>query len=125
MSDFVGISFKVIKGMPVTQIAQWEDNVVYGIARKVLDLTNTGRHFPYLSGDLNRASMSEGVVKEAPGTYHLGARRTDYAEQVWEMGSGTHWTNDRTLPQWYISVYEKYNDIVLNSAINYAKKETL
>lgn len=124
MSDTFTISFKVIKGMPITQIAKWQDNVIYGIARKTLDITNTNSHFPYRTGDLQRASMSEGVVKEEPGTYHLGARNTKYAQYVWEM-NGVNWTNKKTLPQWYRTVYSKYNDVIMNSAIQYAKKETL
>lgn len=123
-NDTFKISFKVIKGMPITQIAKWEDNVVFGIARKVLDLTNTQHHFPYLTGKLNRASMSEGVGKIQPGEYYLGARGVEYAPKVWDY-KNVNWTNKKTLPQWYKSVYEKYNDIVLQDAINYAKKETL
>ena len=117
------ISFKVVKPMPVKEISNWEDKVVFGIARGVLDRTNSLHHFPYLTGELNRASMSEGVVQEMKGTYHLGARGVEYAPKVWKYGSNTHWTNPSTLPQWYNSVYAKYRDAINYDALRNAESE--
>ena len=80
-------------------------------------------HFPYLTGDLNRASMSEGVVQEVKGTYHLGAKGIEYAPKVWNYGSTTKWTNPNTLPQWYNSVYQKYQDTINDIALKNSEGE--
>lgn len=117
------ISFKVVKPLPVKEISNWEDKVVFGVARETLDFTNSLRHFPYLSGELNRASMSEGVVHETKGTYHLGARGVEYAPKVWNYGQGTNWTNKNTLPQWYKSVYQKYRNEINQNALKGAEGE--
>lgn len=123
MSDTFSISFKVVKPMPVDKISNWEDKVVFGIARGTLDYTNSKNNFPYRTGALNRASMSEGVVKEKKGTYHLGARGTKYAPAVWRMGANTNWTNKQTLPQWYNSVFKRYHTNIVNNALDNAKGE--
>ena len=122
-NDTFHISFKVVKPLPVTEISNWEDKVVYGIARATLDFTNSAHHFPYLTGELNRASMSEGVVQETKGTYHLGARGVSYAPAVWKYGQGTNWTNKQTLPQWYKSVYNKYRNTINEVALKGAEGE--
>lgn len=123
MNDTFHISFKVVKPMPVKEISNWEDKVVYGIARTTLDFTNSMRHFPYLTGELQRASMSEGVVMETKGTYHLGARGVEYAPKVWNYGKNTNWTNKSTLPQWYKSTYNKYKDTINSIALKNAEGE--
>ena len=123
MSDTFSISFKVVKPLPTKEISNWEDKVVYGIARATLDYTNSKHNFPYRTGALNRASMSEGVVKEKVGTYHLGARGTDYAQYVWRYGANTNWTNKQTLPQWYNSVFNRYHTNIVNNALDNAKGE--
>ena len=122
-NDTFQISFKIVKPMPVDKISKWEDKVVFGIARATLDFTNTMQHFPYLTGKLNRASMSEGVVSEKKGTYHLGARGVEYAPKVWKYGSNTNWTNPNTLPQWYKTVYEKYRNDINKVALQNAEGE--
>lgn len=121
-NDTFQISFKVVKPMPVKQISAWEDKVVFGIARAVLDYTNVRHHFPYLTGELNRASMSEGVVQEKKGTYHLGARGVEYAPKVWKY-KDVNWTNKQTIPQWYKGVYEKYRNEINQDALRGAEGE--
>lgn len=121
-NDTFQISFKVVKPLPVKEISNWEDKVVYGIARATLDFTNTRHHFPYLSGELNRASMSEGVVQETKGTYHLGARGVEYAPKVWNYNN-VNWTNKQTIPQWYKGVYNKYRNEINQVALKGAEGE--
>lgn len=123
MSDTFKISLQVVRPMPVKEIAKYEDKVVYGIARGVLDRTNYLRHFPYLTGKLQRASMAEGVVEETKGVYHLGAKGVEYAPKVWKYGNDTNWTNKRTLPQWYNAVYNKYREQINQDALNNAIRE--
>lgn len=114
------VEVKIVKDLPVKELSEYEDKVVFGIARATLDFTNSGRHFPYLTGALNRASMSEGVVKEADKNYHLGARGVDYAPKVWNYGAGTNWTNPSTYPQWYITEFNKDKNLIVQSAIRQA-----
>lgn len=121
-NDTFQISFKVVKPLPVKEISNWEDKVVYGIARATLDFTNTRHHFPYLTGELNRASMSEGVVQEIKGTYHLGARGVEYAPKVWNYNN-VNWTNKQTIPQWYKGVYNKYRNEINQVALKGAEGE--
>lgn len=109
--------------IPIAQIKKWEDRVVYGIARKTLDFTNSGEHFPYLTGELARASMNEGVVTLGNSNYGLGARGVEYAPRVWRYGEGTNWTNKNTIPQWYMGVFEKYRNEILEDAIKVANNE--
>ena len=124
-NDTFQISFKVVKPLPVKEISNWEDKVVFGIARATLDFTNTRHHFPYLSGDLNRASMSAGVINISKGTYGLGYdnENVDYGKTVWKYGQGTNWTNKSTLPQWYKSVYNKYRNEINQVALKGAEGE--
>lgn len=121
MSQTFGVEFKVIKPLPVKEINDYMDKVVFGIARATLDFTNTGRHFPYLTGELNRASMAEGVVKENDKTYHLGARGVDYAPKVWGYSQSTNWTNPNTYAQWYMNEYQRDENVIVQSAIRQAK----
>jgi hypothetical protein len=111
------------KDLPVEQIKQWEDKVVYSIARKTLDFTNSKEHFPYLTGELARASMSEGVVHISKATYGLGAKGVEYAPKVWNYGVGTKWTNKNTIPQWYMGVFEKYKSEIVEDAIKISNEE--
>ena len=110
----------LVKDLPTNEINEYMDKIVYGIARTTLDLTNTGHHFPYLTGELNRASMAEGVVKESYGNYHLGANGVDYAPKVWNYGSNTNWTNASTYPQWFITEFKRDKNIIVESAIKQA-----
>ena len=111
------------KELPREQIKNWQDKVVYTIARKTLDFTNSGSHFPYLTGELNRASMNEGVIEISKGTYGLGAKGVSYAPRVWQYGEGTNWTNKNTIPQWYMGVFDKYKTEIVDDSIRVANNE--
>lgn len=119
----ISCDIEIIKELPKDKINQWEDKVVYMISRKTLDFTDSNRHFPYLTGKLNEASMNEGVVKLGNKTYGLGARGVEYAPKVWQYGENTNWTNKNTLPQWYMGVFDKYKNEILEDAINVSNNE--
>ena len=108
---------EIIKELPKDKIKQWEDKVVYMLSRKTLDFTDSNEHFPYLTGKLAEASTNEGVIQLGNLTYGLGARGVEYAPKVWQYGENTNWTNKKTLPQWYMSVFEKYKNEILQDAI--------
>ena len=114
---------EIIKELPKDKIKQWEDKVVYMLSRKTLDFTDSNQHFPYLTGKLSEASMNEGVIQLGNLTYGLGARGVEYAPKVWNYGENTNWTNKKTLPQWYMSVFEKYKNEILQDAIKSSNNE--
>lgn len=118
----IKIKVDIPKGIPVKQIAQFSDDVVFNVARATLDFTDTEERFPHLTGELQGASMDEGVVKEKHATYHLGAEGVDYAPYVWKMPQKTHWTNDRTYAKWYQKVFKEKKEIILDKAVSFAKK---
>lgn len=121
MGQTFGVEIHIVKPLDVKSINDYMDKCVFGIARATLDFTNTGHHFPYLTGELNRASMSEGVIKEGFGTYHLGARGVDYAPKVWNYSQSTNWTNPSTYAQWYMTEFNKDKNVIVESAIRQVK----
>ena len=121
MGQTFGVEIKVIKPLDTKAIDNYMDKCVFGIARATLDFTNTGHRFPYLTGELNRSAMAEGVVKEMNNTYHLGARGVDYAPKVWNYPQSTNWTNPNTYAQWYMTEFQKDKNVIVESAINQAK----
>ena len=121
MGQTFGVEIHIVKPLDVKAINEYMDKCVFGIARATLDFTNTGHHFPYLTGELNRASMSEGVIKEGFGTYHLGARGVDYAPKVWNYSQSTNWTNPSTYAQWYMTEFNKDKNVIVESALRQVK----
>lgn len=117
----VEIEFKVIKDIDKKQIHEFCDLMIFECARITKDLTNSCGYFPRLTGNLQESSMSQEIRKEAEAVYCLDVPGgAEYAKYVWEMGEETHWTNKNTLPQWYYSVFEKYQNSIQQEAINNA-----
>ena len=121
MSNTYGIEIKIVKPLDTKAIANYMDKCVFGIARATLDFTNTGHHFPYLTGELNKASMSEGVVQEGFASYHLGARGVSYAPKVWNYPQSTNWTNKNTYAQWYMQEFQKDKNVIVESVLKQVK----
>lgn len=119
----IGVKVEIPRKLPVKQLTEFCDDVVFGVARATLDFTNTGSHFPYLTGELNRASMAEGVVKEKYATYHVGAEGVDYAPYVWGMPQMTNWTNPNTYAQWYLKQFKEKKELIMDRAISTAKRK--
>lgn len=120
----ISVKVEMPKKLPVKELAQYCDIVVFNVARATLDFTNTGEHFPYLTGELNRASMAEGVVKESYATYHVGAEGVDYAPAVWKYPQkGTNWTNPNTYAQWYVTQFKEKKELILQRAVSTAKQK--
>lgn len=118
----INVNIEMPKELPVKKLTQYCDDVVFNIARETLDFTNKGEHFPYLTGELNRASMAEGVVKESYATYHVGAEGVDYAPTVWTYPQkSTNWTNSNTYAQWYITQFKNKKEVIIQNAISKAK----
>jgi hypothetical protein len=119
----IGVQVETVKELPVKELAQYCDDVVFNVARATLDFTNTGEHFPYLTGELNRASMAEGVVKESYATYHVGAEGVNYAPAVWGYPQNTNWTNKNTYAQWYVTQFKEKKELIIDKAVSMAKKK--
>lgn len=119
----IGVKVEMPKELPVKELAQYCDDVVFNVARATLDFTNTGEHFPYLTGELNRASMAEGVVKESYATYHVGAEGVDYAPAVWGYPQNTNWTNKNTYAQWYVTQFKEKKELIIDKAVSMAKRK--
>ena len=118
----IDVSIEIKRDLPKDQLKKWQDKVVYSLARATLDFTDDAYHFPYRTGELKRASMAQGVEGNNM-TYYLGARGVNYAPRVWTWGENTNWTNPSTLPQWYVSVFDKYKTELVDLAIKNAESE--
>ena len=119
----VKVQVEIPKELPIRELNTYIDKVVYNTARITLDFTNSKQHFPYLTGELNRASMAEGVVSEGDKTYYLGAQGVDYAPAVWEYPQkGTNWTNPNTYAKWYVTEYKNEKELIMQQAVSNAIK---
>ena len=119
----IKVEIDIPRQLPIRELDNYIDDVVFNTARITLDFTNSKQRFPYLSGDLNRASMAEGVVSDGNKTYHLGASGVDYAPIVWEYPQkGTHWTNPETYAQWYMTEFKNEKELIMQRAVENAKK---
>ena len=119
----INVKVEIPKELPVKELNQYIDDVVFNTARITLDLTNSKGHFPYLSGDLNRAAMAEGVRTLGNKTYGLGADGADYAPEVWKYPqNGTNWTNPETYAQWYMTEFKNDKELIMSRAVESAKK---
>lgn len=118
----INVSVEIPRELPVRELDNYIDLTIYNIARITLDYTNSKQRFPYLTGELNRASMAEGVVSEGNKTYHLGASGVDYAPDVWEYPQGTNWTNPNTYAQWYLTEYQNEKEAITSLAVNNAMR---
>jgi len=119
----ISVKVEIPRELPVRELDNYIDLTVHNIARVTLDFTNSKKRFPYLSGDLNEASMSQGVTKDGKNSYWLGADETvDYANIVWDYPKGTHWTNSDTYEQWYLTEYKNEKELITSIAVQNAKK---
>ena len=121
----IDVSIEIKRDLPKDQLKKWQDKVIYSMAREVLDFTDSKSHFPRRTGDLQITSKAVGVLKLGNASYGLDYDhdKVPYAIRVWNMGDGTHWTNDNTLPQWYASVFDKYKTEIVQLAIKNSESE--
>lgn len=119
----IKVSVEIPRQLPIRELDNYTDRVVYNTARITLDFTNSKQRFPYRTGELQRASMAEGVVGEGNKSYYLGARGVDYAEDVWEYPQSTNWTNPNTYAKWYITEFKNEQEVIMNQAVNKAMKD--
>lgn len=118
----IKVSVEIPRNLPIRELDRYIDYTVYNMARITLDFTNSKQRFPYLTGELNRAAMAEGVVAEGGKSYHLGASGVDYASDVWEYPQSTNWTNPNTYAQWYMTEFKNEKELIVKRAVENAKR---
>ena len=117
----MNIEIEFTKELPIEQIEQFEDRVVYNVALGTREETKGLRAYPYLSGELERTEIAEPIMG-SNGEYSLLAG-VDYAITVWKYGNNTKWTNPSTEPQWYATVLNKHKETIVSEAVAKALKE--
>lgn len=110
----MNVEVKIVKGIPVQQIEQFEDRVVYNTAVLTRKETKTLNAFPQLTGTLMREELSQ-QINGSNKEYGL-ASGTSYAKAVYDYNK-VNWTNKSTLPHWYKSVFEKSGNMILFNSI--------
>lgn len=118
----IKVNVEIPRNLPIRELDRYIDYTVYNMARITLDFTNSRQRFPYLTGELNRASMAEGVVAKGGKSYHLGASGVDYAPDVWEYPQKTNWTNPNTYAQWYMTEFKNEKEFIVKTAVENAKR---
>ena len=118
----IKVSVEIPRNLPIRELDRYIDYTVYNMARITLDYTNSRQRFPYLTGELNRAAMAEGVVAEGGKSYHLGASGVDYAPDVWDYPQSTNWTNPSTYAQWYMTEFKNEKELIVKRAVENAKR---
>ena len=114
----ISVKISVPKGLPTKQLYQFTDRTVYNIAKITLDRTKD--HIPRLTGNMGQDEYSRGV-KGADRTYTLGNNKYYYAKYVWNMPKGTHWTNSKSYPQWFITEFKNEKEKIVNQAVYQAR----
>lgn len=121
MSNSISYDVTWLKELPIDKINGFEDEVVYRIARMTLDFTIP--HIPYLTGRLQRASLSYGV-QGSNRTYSLGATgEAGYAKTVYFYPQeSTHWTNPRSYSKWFYTEYKNQKEVITGNAVTASYK---
>ena len=112
---------EIVKDIPEAQIKKFEDRVIYNTAVLTREYVKGVGGYPYLTGKLERTESSAPITKSGESEYDLLAG-VDYAKRVWNYRKA-NWTNKATIPQWYYTAFNQKGNILLNNAIDKAKKE--
>ena len=114
------VEIEFIKDIPIKQINEFQDRVVYNVALYTREFTKNDNAFPYLTGELMRSEVALPIMGSNK-VYSLGAG-VDYAKYVWKMNN-VKWTNPSTKPQWYYSNFNEKGAVLLTNAVIRALKE--
>jgi hypothetical protein len=110
-----------LKELPRKELNGFEDEVVYRVARMTLDFTIP--HIPYLTGRLQKASLSFGVQGNDK-VYSLGATAdAPYARAVYNYSqTDTNWTNPRSYSKWFETEYYNQREVILGNSVSASYK---
>lgn len=89
------------------------DNIMYGIARETLDLTEPT--IPTRTGKMKQTSLAKGV-QGGNGNYRIGSY-TDYAAYVYVMPQSTSWTTPGTNAQWFNKVWQTSGKSIVDTVV--------
>lgn len=110
----------ILKDLPVKQIQNFEDKVIYNTAVLTREYTKNSNAYPYLSGKLRRTEVSAPIVGSNK-EYGLTAG-VDYAKRVWNY-TDVNWTNPETKPKWYFTTFKNQANTIVSNAVVRAIKE--
>ena len=124
--SYVSVELKFNKNT-LNKIDNLPDKVVYKIARKTLDYSNSvipmSRGLS-TSGQLRRDTMAYGV-HGSDGNYYIGSP-TSYANRVWHYNdSTTNWTTPNTHSKWFNVALKRHQKSIVENSINEINKENL
>lgn len=75
-------------------------------ARSILN--DSSNLVPFRTGKMRRRTMQAGVKENSEGVYIESP--VWYANYVWNMKPGTHWTTPGTTSQWFQAAMDRYGD---------------
>ena len=110
----MNVEVQVLKGIPEEQIEKFTDRVVYNTAVLTREMAKNIQAYPVKTGTLMREEVAQEIIGKDK-EYGLGAG-TSYAKYVWKM-ENVNWTNKRTQPHWYYSVYNKFGATITTQAV--------
>ena len=108
------IQVKITKDLPKEQIKDFEDKVVHFAAIFTREYTKGMMAYPHLKGELEQQEIKAPIKRVGHAAYTL-LDGVDYAKYVWKM-TDVNWTNPRTQPQWYKSVYKAREKTIISKA---------
>ena len=114
-------SLEWIKELPIEQIRQFEDKVVYNCALYTREFTKNANAYPYLTGELMRSEVALPIETLGTQEYGLGGG-VSYAKDVWKK-TNVKWTNSSTKPQWYYTMWRNNSATILAQAFSSSLKE--
>lgn len=87
--------------------------ILRDFARSILN--DSSNIVPYKTGNMWRRTMQAGVKEDSEGVYITSP--VWYANYVWNMGTGTHWTTPGSKGQWFQVAMDIYGDTELSMAV--------
>lgn len=117
----IGVNVSIPKGLPIEQIDNFVDRVVYNTALITKEETKKQEAYPFRTGLLSKTEFNSQIVGSNK-EYGLIAG-VDYAVDVWGYPQNTNWTNPRTQAQWYETVYKNNKEKITDQAVRKALSE--
>lgn len=111
----MNVEFIILNDLPVQKIFHFEDKTVQNVAILTRERTKTDEAYPYLTGELERREIASPIIKSNTLEYSLSAG-INYAKYVWNM-ENVNWTNKRTQPKWYLTMYKNKKEEILQNAV--------
>lgn len=116
------VDVEIKKDIPEKQIRQFEDRSVYFTAVLTREITKGANAYPRgKTKELSKQEIRTPIAKQGYASYGL-LRGTTYASFVYKMDD-VKWTNTKTIPHWYGSIYRAKEKTIIETAQKRALKE--